>query len=663
MKSRYVYIFLITLLLCVSAFAQTSSEKETFLESIRSKPDYVQLDTLLKMTWKLRARDSKEALKYGKLALQIATKYKRYSKIAEAYNYIGVIYRNLVEYDSSISSYKLALKNAELANDSIQIAYSYNNIGGYYGIRDKFFLALKNVFQAREIFDKLQNLRGIAFVDIQAGVWFTKLGFYDKAEKYFIEAIQIRKKLHDNFGLYVAQALLANVYVEQKLYDKALNNYMLVLDKFINVGDTWGIKTCYSGIGQVAYYQYRYGQALNYLLKALHLSEKLNDKVSIVDNCNRLGLVYHALKQDKKALSELKRSETIAKKIRYTGGLLEAYHNYMIVYGKDHPDKVIDYAEKFVSLKKKQSVEESNRRIEELQTILDANKIIQNNIQLKNDLAYSRSMLTLFILIIILFIFFFVIILLQNRRVKQKEKELSTALDEKNKLFSIVAHDLKNPFSTLLGYTDLLLTDFDSYDKDDMREALATLRGSSQKLLDMVENILTWARSQTGKIKVEKGVHQLNSIILKTVSYFTQSANSKKIDLKVNFEGKPNCYCDEGLFSTALRNLINNCLKFTPSGGQIIISTKIDKANKTALIIVADTGIGMTKEEMENLWKVNKASGIGTAGEKGTGLGLILVKETVELNGGTIKVESEKGLGTEFVFTVPIVESENQEEN
>jgi signal transduction histidine kinase len=366
---------------------------------------------------------------------------------------------------------------------------------------------------------------------------------------------------------------------------------------------------------------------------------------------------------DDKALQELKRSENIANKIRYYDGLMEAYHNYMIVLSKTDHDRVIDYAEKYVSLREKRSVEESRKRIEELQTILDAGNIIKKNEQLKNDLSYSKTLLTIFVLIGILFFFFFVIILLQNRKVKQKEKELTAALDEKNKLFSIVAHDLKNPFSTLLGYTDLILTDFNNYDKNDLREAISTLRGSSQKLLDMVENILTWARSQTGKIKVQKGVHPLNSIILKTVSYFTQSANSKNIDLKVNFDGQPHCYCDEGLFSTVLRNLINNGIKFTSSGGQIIVSTKMDKANSNAIVIVADTGVGMTEEEVKNLWKVNKASGVGTSGEKGTGLGLILVKESVELNGGTISVESEKGLGTEFVFTVPLAESESKEES
>jgi len=662
MKSKALYIFIISMLFSVSVFAQTSAEKDPLLESLRSKSDMVRLDTLLKMCWKFRARNTEKALKYGKIALKIADKHHLYEKKAQSYNYIGVIYRNMSEYDSSFFNYKRALNNAVIVNDSIQIAYSFNNIGGYYGYKEKYFLALKNIFQAREIFEKLHNLRGIAFTDIQAGLWFSQLKLYDKAEKYFVETIQIRRKIHDEFGIYVAQGRLAYIYFNQKLYDKALSYYILTLNKFIDLDNPFGIENAYSGLGGVAYYQERYGQALAYLLKALNLAEKINFKIGIVINYNRLGLVYHALNEDDKAFAVLQKSENIAKKIQYYDGLIELYHNYMVILSHSNPDKAIDYAKKYVELREKRSVEESRKRIEELQTILDAGKIIKNNQQLKSDLSHSRTLLTIFIFIGFLFSFFFVIILLQNKKVKQKEKELTVALEEKNKLFSIVAHDLKNPFSTLLGYTDLILTDFNNYDKNDLHEAISTLRGSSQKLLDMVENILTWARSQTGTIKVQKAVYPLNSIILKTVSYFTQSANSKNIDLKVNFDNQPHCYCDEDLFSTALRNLINNCLKFTSSGGQITVSTKIDKTNNNAMVIVADTGIGMTEEEVKNLWNVNKVSGVGTAGEKGTGLGLILVKESVELNSGTLRVESEKGLGTEIVFTVPLTESKSKEE-
>ncbi len=631
------------------------SQNDSLLQSLKKLPKKEQLNILLKNTWKLRTKNSFLALKYGKAAIKLAKEKKDFSKLAEANSFLGVIYRNISKYDSSIVFYNKALKYAQIANDSTQLAYAYNNIGGYNGYKHRYFLALENVFYAKNIFKKINNLRGMAYCNIQAGLWFTILGVYNKAEKYLIEAMQIRQHLNDKFGITVAQSLLADLYYKEGLYDKAQSLYYLTLRKYQKFGDMKGIGASYGGLGGIAYFQYRYGEALAYRLKSLKIFKKLSYKIGIVLNYNGLGVIYNALGKYPKALEYEKKAERQAEEIDYKEGLLKVYKNLILIYKNYDLSKVSDYAIKFVNLQKEISNNEMKTRAEELEKFIESQEILKKNLYLTNALQKSKAIIITGLIIGIVIVFLFIMVYIEYRKRKQKEKELEAALNEKNKLFSIVAHDLKNPFTSILGYSDLVLSDFDNFEKEDLREAFANMRSSSQKLLNMVENILTWARSQSGKLKVHKDKYDLNTLLFKVTSYFTQSAQAKNIDIKLQFEGKPVCYCDKDLFSTAVRNLFNNSIKFTSPGGKIIVSTHIDRESAMAIVIVADTGLGMTEEQLKKVWDVNKESGIGTMGEKGTSLGLVLVKEAVELNGGTISVESEKNVGTEFVFTVPIV--------
>ncbi len=639
-----------------------SSQDDSLLSSIKNKSETEQLKILLKNTWALRTKNPMLAMKYGKDAIKIARKNKLYSKLAEANSYVGVIYRNINKYDSSIVFYEKSLKYARIANDSTQLAYAYNNIGGYNGYKHRYFLALENVFHAKKIFKKINNLRGAAFCDIQAGLWFTILGVYDKAENYLVEAIQIRQHLNDAFGITVAQSLLADLYYKKGLYDKAKSFYLLTLRKYKKFGDLKGIGASYGGLGGVAFYQFRYGEALAYRLKSVAIFKRLDYKIGLVLNYNGLALIYDAINKHFQSLEYEKDAISIAESIDYKEGLLHAYKNLIVIYKNYDLNKVYEYAIKFADLQREISIMDMKIRADELYKMIAADEISAKNLLLSAELKRSREIIFMGVTVGIVLAFLFILLYFETRKRKQKEKELQIALDEKNKLFSIVAHDLKNPFTSILGYTDLVLSEFDSFEKEDLKSAFANMRSSTQKLLNMVENILTWARSQSGKIKVNKEKYDLNSLLLNVASYYTQSAQAKDLDIKMQFEGKPICYCDKDLFSTAVRNLFNNCIKFTNPGDKIIVSTRLDKEKGIVKIIIADTGIGMTDEQLRKVWDVNKESGVGTMGEKGTSLGLVLVKEAVELNGGTITVESEKNVGTEFVFTVPIINGANEED-
>lgn len=228
-----------------------------------------------------------------------------------------------------------------------------------------------------------------------------------------------------------------------------------------------------------------------------------------------------------------------------------------------------------------------------------------------------------------------------------KLKELNAT---KDKFFSIIAHDLINPFNSLLGFSDILYQDFDAHSEDEKYEYIKQINVSANHLYDLLENLLQWARAQTGRMTYHPKVFDINEPLEKSLFLLELDAKKKHIRIVNKIEKKIKIYADLNMINTVIRNIINNAIKFTPQKGEICISAK--QTNPEIVIIqISDTGIGIDKDDMDKLFDFNYShSKTGTDSEKGTGLGLILCKEFVEKNGGKIWVESQKGKGSTFSF-------------
>ena len=248
------------------------------------------------------------------------------------------------------------------------------------------------------------------------------------------------------------------------------------------------------------------------------------------------------------------------------------------------------------------------------------------------------------------------------RKMAQDELKKSTdnliKLNEtKDRFISIISHDLRTPFSSILGFTDLLLND-DGLNEEEKRQYIEFIRESSQSMLLLVNSLLDWTRIQTGRIKFEPEKSDAGKVIENSINTLVGTAIQKNITVTSEIEDDLYVFADKGLLMQAFNNLISNAIKFTRSGGSITISGRPADQMRFYEFKVKDTGTGIKKENMNKLFNVDtKYSSEGTAGEKGTGLGLSLVKEIVEKHGGTIRVESEYGIGTEFIFTIPVASS------
>lgn len=242
----------------------------------------------------------------------------------------------------------------------------------------------------------------------------------------------------------------------------------------------------------------------------------------------------------------------------------------------------------------------------------------------------------------------------QSNVLEKTNKELVVLNSTKDKLFSIIAHDLKNPFNVIGGFTDLLNKRFDSYSDENKKELLANINEAVSTAHNLLENLLQWSLSQTGRLKVNTVELQVKKVLNSQLDLFHQTMAKKNLTLSVFSPDDVFVLADKDLLETVLRNLISNAFKFTASGGRIDVTAILVNEESMVEISVTDNGTGISHEILDKIFKIDKSISIaGTEGESGTGLGMLLCKEFVEKMKGQITIESHPGKGTKVSVKLP----------
>ena len=242
----------------------------------------------------------------------------------------------------------------------------------------------------------------------------------------------------------------------------------------------------------------------------------------------------------------------------------------------------------------------------------------------------------------------------QSKELQEQSKELQELNATKDKFFSIIAHDLRDPVVAFMGLTEMMADDSQKnsakFTPDEIKMLLVRMMNSSRKIFSLLENLLEWSLIQRGMISFTPELLNLSESVNESLAALSESAKIKEIEFTLNISEVLNVYADANMFSTIIRNLAANAVKFTPKGGKVIVSAKQEE-NSMVEIAVSDTGIGMSKKILGRLFRLDINTGRhGTEGESGTGLGLLLCKDFVEKNGGKIYVDSEEGKGSTFRF-------------
>jgi signal transduction histidine kinase len=240
----------------------------------------------------------------------------------------------------------------------------------------------------------------------------------------------------------------------------------------------------------------------------------------------------------------------------------------------------------------------------------------------------------------------------QRDKLSELAFELKHTNKTKDKFFSVLAHDLKNPFQSLTGFSELLMQQIKNEDYSNALRYSEIIHETSYTTYILLENFLNWARVQTGVLKYNPEYLVLLEVVNESIEISKYTSDLKQIKIETNIEETVQIYADKYLITTTLRNLISNAVKFSNPGGVIIIDFQIED-NNYLIINVKDNGVGMKPQVLRNLFKISNYSALGTREEKGTGLGLIISKEFSILNKGDLFVTSEHGKGSTFSIKIP----------
>lgn len=536
--------------------------------------------------------NSIEALSNYQTALSIRQAINDHPGVCKVMNNIGLVYQDLGLYEDALTWHQKALSIALEISDLNAIAYSYSNIGKYYEHHNELDEALKT---------------------------------YIKGFKALPEA-----KVPNRSDSFFSSSL-GSVYEKMNRPDSALFHYHKAVDYGLRLNNSNRIAIAEHHLGRIHLKLDHLDSAKHYINSSMQLSRLKNYPPLIRDNLF--------------ALSEIEEHE----------GRIPAAMDYY-KQGSELKDSLFssENIEKLNDLQIKFFTEQQEQENQLLRTNNEIQRITIRQQKMVSHILITGGVLILLVLVIVARSR--ISLKRLSMRLEKSEAELRKANADKDKFFTIIAHDLKSPFSGFLGVTELLVTDFDQLPPSSIKQLLEALKDSSSNLYALLESLLQWAQVQTGSMQYQFGDRDVHDIATSVTKLLAPNAKQKEITLTQKIQPNTLVYADEKSVATILRNLISNAIKYTKTGGYVVIEAV--KKDTSIEISVLDNGIGMEAEISEKLFDITeKTSQQGTENESGTGIGLILCKEFIEKNKGHIWVESEVGKGSKFTFSLPSAET------
>lgn len=685
MKNVVTVLFL---LVCLNV--QSNNHFETFFsinrEITKSEIDTSKVNAFIeKGDYFLKIHNRDSSFRYYNLALNLSQKSNSELHLAKSFYKLGVFYEKGMEYDAAITNYKESSNLYEKLDSSNQKAKIYNFIGFNYVNLHAEDKAIEYFYKSLEAYRKTNNNKGLAMNYTDIGNLYYMHENYDLAKKYFQDALAIYTKINSKSGIAITYTNIGNAIVDGGDCEVGLEYYEKSLAIQEELGDLNGLATNYNNIGDSYIGLKEFDKAVLYFNKALEIANKIKDDGLLAILYLNLADANSKKEKWQKAIKNAKVSLDYANKIKHLDYEVE---NYLIL--SNSYDKIGDkplalkYLKDYTLIKDSLNTKDNSKKVQLFNTLnqLEKSESTISDLKTKNEIARIKSAnekKIIYALIIGLAVFGFLIVLANhqhtektkafkllefknfqinkmNDEIREHSTNLKQLVSTKDKFFSIIAHDLKNPFNSIKGFTELMIENNDSYDSEKRLKFLKVVKDSSVKASNLLSNLLIWANTQSGSLKYFPKKTDLNLLISEVISFLEIQAINKDINIINNINKPVFVLADENMLNTILRNLISNAIKFTePQGAVEIFSNIKDGFLK---ITIKDNGVGMSPETIKNLFNINeKISHPGTANEQGSGLGLILCKDFVEKHGGTLSVESEINEGSEFTFTLPLFNS------
>lgn len=590
-----------------------------------------------------------EAIENQEKAINIYTELGDSSYLVGCYNNLGVLYSYGTDQKTSLEYFIKAMNLAEEINETFALSEAYSNIGSNYEFLKEYVSALKYYNKALEVDLKSNNKHNIAFSYITIGSINLKLQRYESARDSLMKAKQLISLVDDNYRKTELYINLADYFIETLQLDSARNH--IEIARKLNSKENY--KRLNADIltleGDLLLKQKKYSESLVFYDNAIeqYLKQKVHD------------VLYDIYMNKSIALSELGKHEKAYEILKQAQKLNDDFK----------PQEIAKTLGEFEHAEELKEEKEKLRLEQEILNEKSKNDIIL----IKAKLHGAIFSIAFLMAIIILIIYFYVVkrkhnsILEENYKVIQEQKtqleenflELKTHENKliqlnatKDKFFSIIAHDLKNPFNVLIGLSDIVISDPDVRHSEDFEQIIDGIFQTAKSGYNLLDNLLEWARSQTGEIDFKPAMINMTEIVSINTTFFKESAKTKKIEINNFIPSNLKIFADYNMVNFVVRNILNNAIKFSFLNGKIEI--KASQTDDYYIFSIQDYGIGMNKETGDKLFKIESTNPKpGTANEMGTGLGLIICKEFVEKNGGEIWVESQERKGSCFYFKLP----------
>lgn len=596
-------------------------------------------------------------------ALLICDEIKDFNLRPAILNNMGFIHECQGNYSKALDYHHQSLKIREANNDKIGIVYSFGNIGNVLAAQANYEGAFEYHFKGLKIAEDLNDKKLISLSYEYIGNVFL-LTNDSKSLEYLEKALVLAEELYYTTAILNVSKKIGEFYRKQGDYKQALKYYQKSMFFAEEMNRKRIICEIWYKIGAIHFSQKEYSKALSYSLKSLAIANEMKLLTFQKDIHNQLSEIYAANNDYAKAYMNHKLYKELSDSI----------------YKDENLKKIIELEYTYKFEKEKQDIELEQQKKDAFQA---AEKKHQKTIMLTFLGGFILMSLLAFIIYSLYRMKHKTNIMLtkqqqeiqeKNNELLQLNKEISTQKDEitiintqielknsklkelnetKDMFFGIIAHDLKNPFNTILGFSDLLMDSCNQFDQEKTMNYVGMMHESAENAYRLLENLLEWSMSQTGKIKYKPGNLLVNDLVVENKKLYENLSKAKNISIHNQIPNNLMVYADYHMLGTILRNLITNALKFTPKGGSISITS--DLLNNGIEITVSDTGIGIDEETENKLFKINeKVSTLGTEQETGTGLGLLLCKEFVEKHDGKIWVESKPNKGSQFKFFLPL---------
>ncbi len=670
---KHLSVLAIILFIPIQTNAQ-QNVKDSLKEQLqikRSQPrfntrDSVYIDLINALGNEMRFYNSDSLLQLSKQALDLS-KAADY-KIGENRALLGLgdYYSDKGSHTKGIAYYKKALSLGKKINNQQLTLESQNNLAGEYSYKGDYAKALMGYLEGIDLAKAYDDSLMLSIMNENIGNLYVSQKDFVQALEFYKKVKKINQEIGNEINSAETMSNIASLYAEMGQIDYAMFNANSSITIFEKHGIMDWLAFAYEVKGKTYLKENKFKWALYWYKQSEMLHENLDDDRARIDLLNGMAEAYFGLKQD--SISERYALEAfeVSDKLQFMEGKQKCAKTlYKIHKNKRNFKGSLEYHELYQKLSDTLSRNENKKSLTLLKTKMEHEKQKQDLIEEnQKQLAQQRNYVNASLAILLIFVMITFLVrrsekIQKNLNIDLKgkttdlektESELLEINRTKDKLFSIIGHDLRGPIGALQGLLKLL-KDGD-IEQGEFMQFIPKLRHDIDHISFTLNNLLTWGQTQMNGSVTRPSVVGLESIVKDSIHLLSEIAENKSIKLVSHVPTNTMVWSDSHQIDIAIRNLISNALKFTPENGMVSITAH--EKDQYWQVSIRDTGIGMDKNTIEKIFAVNSNhTTYGTNNEKGTGLGLSLCKEMVEKNGGTIWVESLLRKGSTFHFTVP----------